>query len=88
MSEWIDLTEGMVICELCSRYYSSESFYAHLSQHTKEEVEVLKKLAEKSMSMTEEQYRDFIVHLEIEAYRKARESMEIDKQNLRKILFS
>jgi hypothetical protein len=59
----------MILCELCSRYYSPESFYAHLSEHTKEELEVLEKLAEKSMTMTEEQYRDFIVQLEVEAYR-------------------
>ena len=51
-------------------------FYAHLSLHTKEEVEVLKKLTKKAMSMTEEQYRDFIVELEVEAYRRAKESME------------
>lgn len=69
MSEWRDLAEGMILCELCSRYYSPESFYAHLSEHTKEELEVLKKLAKKSMSMTEERYQQFIVELEVEACR-------------------
>jgi len=76
MSEWIDLTEGMLICELCSKYYSPESFYAHLWEHTREEIEVLKKLAKKTMSMTEEQYRDFVTHIEVEAYRRVKESME------------
>ena len=70
MSEWIDLTEGLITCELCSTRFTPEGFYEHLKEHTKEEIEVLKKLAEKSMTMTEEQYRDFVVHLEVEAYRK------------------
>ena len=73
MNEWIDLTEGMIICELCSRYYTPQSFYAHLSQHSKEEVELLRKLSQKTLGMTSEQYREFLLELECEAYRRARE---------------
>ena len=74
MSKWRDLTKGMIICELCSRYYSPESFYAHLSQHSKEEIELLKKLSQKSLDMTSEQYEEFILELECESYARARES--------------
>jgi hypothetical protein len=74
MSEWRDLTEGMIIRELCSRYHSPESFYAHLSQHSKEEIELLRKLSQKTLGLTSEQYREFLLELECEAYRRARES--------------
>lgn len=76
MSGWRDLTEGMILCELCSRHYSPESFYAYLSQHSKEELELLKKLAKKTLNMTAEQYDDFIVNLEIETYRSSKQSPE------------
>jgi hypothetical protein len=44
----------------------------------KKEAEVLKKLAKKTVSMTPEQYRAFIVHLEVEAYRRAKASIEVE----------
>lgn len=57
----------MLICELCGRQYSAEASYEHLSGHTKEEVEVLKRL--KTPEMTEEEYKEFLTNLELETYR-------------------
>jgi hypothetical protein len=74
MSEWRELTEGMIVCELCSRYYTPQSFSGHLSQHSKKDVELLGKLSQKTLDMTSEQYREFTLEPECEAYRRARES--------------
>ena len=74
--EWQDLTEGMLICELCSKYFTPEEFYEHLREHSKEEVLILKKLTEKLKNMTSEQYRKFLTNLECESYARARESTE------------
>jgi len=76
--EWEDLTKDMIVCELCSRRYTPERFYAHLSGHTKEEVEILKKLSEKTKNMTSEQYRKFLTNLECESYARARESIKAE----------
>ena len=54
--EWRDLTEGMIVCEFCSRKFSEEAFYLHLSEHTMEEVKKLKELAELSLR-DEEEYK-------------------------------
>lgn len=80
MSKWIDLTEGMIICELCSRYYTPESFNAHLSQHSREEIETLRKLSQEALKMTAEEYKKFLRELECEAYRRAKESIEIEER--------
>jgi len=69
---WQDLTEGMLICELCSKYYTLEEFYEHLREHSKEEVLILKKLSEKTKNMTSEQYRKFLANLECESYARVR----------------
>jgi len=76
--EWQDLTAGMMICELCSKYYTPEEFYEHLKEHSKEEVLILKKLSEKSKNMTSEQYREFLTNLECESYARARESIKAE----------
>ena len=74
--EFEDLTVGMIICELCGRRFTPKGFYDHLSQHSREELETLKKLAETTINMTSEQYAEFLLELECEAYRRAKESME------------
>jgi len=76
--EWQDLTEDMLICELCSKYFTPEEFYEHLREHSKEEVLILKKLSEKSKNMTSEQYRKFLTNLECESYARARESIKAE----------
>ena len=78
MSKWIDLTQGMIICEICSKRFTPERFFEHLKHHTTEELEVLKKLAKKTLSMTEEQYSLFLTNLECESYARARESIKAE----------
>jgi hypothetical protein len=56
MSEWIDLTEALIICELCQHSYSAKSFLEHLNVHSIEEVKALKQLAELSLK-DKEQYK-------------------------------
>lgn len=47
--EWVDLArESMIVCELCSRRFTEEGFFEHLKEHSEEEVEALKRLAELS----------------------------------------
>ncbi len=77
--EWVDLAiESKIVCELCSRRFTEEGFYEHLKEHGKEEVLILKKLTMKTLNMTEEQYRRFILHLECESYARARESIKAE----------
>ena len=46
---YIDISKGYV-CELCQiRFTSEESFLEHLSEHSMEEIEALKRLAELSL---------------------------------------
>jgi len=48
--EWVDLArESKIVCELCSRRFTEEGFYEHLSEHSMEEIEALKRLAELSL---------------------------------------
>jgi len=70
----------MLICELCSKYFTPEEFYEHLKEHSKEEVLILNKLSEKTRKMTLEQYREFLTNLECESYREARDSIEIEER--------
>lgn len=59
----------LITCELCSRQMTPELFYTHLSEHTIEEVELLKKLGKKTMKMTSEELRAFVSALDLESYR-------------------
>ena len=67
--------DDTIICELCSRGFSEDLFYQHLSRHTIAEVELLKKLSEQTMNMTSEEYKDFFRRLEIESYQQAQQSL-------------
>ena len=66
------------VCVLCQRdYVTEERFYEHLSSHTKEEVELLKKIAEKELNMTEEEWEEMnweIVKLSIQAEEEVRDN--------------
>jgi len=70
------LDSDLIICELCSRAMSPKLFYEHLSEHTIEEVQLLKKLSKKTMKMTTEEYKDFFRNLEIESYQRAKQAIE------------
>ena len=67
--------DDRIICELCSRGYSEDLFYQHLSKHTMAEVELLKQLSEKTLHMSEEKYKDFFRWLEVESYQRAKQSI-------------
>ena len=73
-NEFIVLGRDHIICEICSRSYSQETFYEHLFEHSLEEVEVLKKLSERTKDMTPEQYEDFLVKLDFESFKRLRQS--------------
>ena len=46
------------VCELCQMYYSSEvTYYEHLKTYTTKELEVLRKIAEIKLNMTDEEER-------------------------------
>jgi len=66
------------VCLLCQRDYgTAERFYKHLSSHTREEVEFLKKMAEKELNMTEEEWEEMnweIVKLSIQAEEEVRDN--------------
>lgn len=70
------MTEQGFICELCQRLYSTEkSFLEHLDEHSVEEVEALRKLAELGVS-DPEKYEKLVwetLRLEYWERRKAKE---------------
>lgn len=68
--EYINIDRDLITCELCSRAYCPESFYEHLLEHTRDEVELLRKLSEKTRDMTTAEYDDFFLNLEVETYRE------------------
>ena len=72
------------VCVLCQRDYgNAERFYEHLSSHTREEVEFLKKLAEKELNMTEEEWEEMnweIVRLSIQAEEEVRNNEHREKR--------
>jgi hypothetical protein len=65
---YIDLCKDCFVCELCYRYIDQDQFYKHLSEHTIKEVELLKKITEKSLNMTTEQYETFVRRFYVEKY--------------------
>jgi len=55
--EYVDLArECNMVCEFCSRRFTEELFLEHLSEHSKEDIEALKRLAELSLR-DEEEYK-------------------------------
>lgn len=69
------------ICELCQRLYSSEeSFLEHLSEHSKEEIEALKKLAELSLK-DEEAYETLCWELiRLEYFERLKEAENVEPE--------
>lgn len=55
----VDLTSEMITCELCQKRFHEENFYKHLSTHSKEEVEALRKIAERKLRMSSEEEQQF-----------------------------
>ena len=67
-NDYIDLGKNLITCELCNYAYAPDIFSIHLSKHTRDEVILLKKLAEKTIKMTNEDYKDFLRKLEFVSY--------------------
>ena len=71
------------VCLLCQRDYgTAERFYEHLFSHTREEVGLLKKLAEKELNLTEEEWEKMnweIVKLSIQAEEEVRNNINREK---------
>lgn len=56
-------------CELCNRHFPTpDEFYKHLKLHSKEEVELLRKIALRKKNMTDDEIRTFNTNLAIEIY--------------------
>ena len=69
-NDYIDLGKDLIVCEIHNRAYSPDEFWVHLFEHSREEVILLKKLTEKTMFMTTEDYNDFLRKLEFETCQK------------------
>lgn len=78
-------TKDTRICILCSREFEPESYILHLSDHSQSEIELLRKLRQKTKYMSLEELRKFVSDIDIKSYKLAQASLNSKKVKLKAI---